>query len=91
MVYLSHLTKKRSELYKTERGVIPENLFFKSAEGARGVAPNLSGKRTERLLVLLTLLHFSELLNLVIPIFFYKGVWLYGAVLKRFPKSYRNN
>jgi len=34
----------------TDSGEIPENLFFKSAEGARGVAPNLSGKRTERIL-----------------------------------------
>lgn len=53
----------------TDSGGIPENLFFKSAEGARGVAPNLSGKRTERLLVLLMLLLFSGLLSLVIPIF----------------------
>lgn len=38
-----------AESKETASGGIPENLFYKkSAEGARGIAPNLSGERTER-------------------------------------------
>jgi len=52
-----------AELIKTASGGIPENLFLECRR-CKGLAPNLSGKRTERLLsILVVILFFGVVLS----------------------------
>lgn len=59
---MNNFSMMLSGLKKTDSGEIPENLFFKSAEGARG-NPNLSGKRTERKIFYCVYTYSLELLS----------------------------